>query len=106
MWASVIRSKQMGQMKSMFRSWPGIPDAEAPDAGTDEAAEDCDGCDDDPGPGEDTEGPEPGRGLFAGLGSPSDIVNWRENLKKYSEFDIGGKWILWGFSAHQQSALL
>ena len=27
------------------------------------------------------EGPEPGRGLFAGLGSPSDIVPWRETMK-------------------------
>ena len=71
-------------MKSMFRSWPGIPDAEAPDVGPDEAAE---VCDDDPGPGVDTEGPEPGRGLFAGLGSPSDIVNWRGNLKKISRSD-------------------
>ena len=74
MWASVIRSKQIGQMKSMLRSWPGTPDAEAPDDVPDEAPEDSD---DDPAPGVEREGPGPGRGLLAGLGSPSDIVTCR-----------------------------
>ena len=40
-----------------------------------------DASDDDPEPDVDREGPEPGRGLFAGLGSPSDIVPWRATLK-------------------------
>ena len=74
MWASVIKSKQIGQMKSMLRSWPGTPDAEAPDDVPDEAPEDSD---DDPAPGVEREGPGPGRGLLAGLGSPSDIVTCR-----------------------------
>ena len=64
----------------MLRSWPGTPDAEAPDDVPDEVP---DASDDDPetGVAVDREGPEPGRGLFAGLGSPSDIVPWRETMK-------------------------
>ena len=63
----------------MLRSWPGTPDAEeAPDDVPEEAP---DASDDDPEPDVDREGPEPGRGLFAGLGSPSDIVPWRATLK-------------------------
>ena len=70
----------------MLRSWPGTPDAEAPDDVPDEVP---DASDDDPETGVDREGPEPGRGLFAGLGSPSDIVPWRETMK-YVEgyFDV------------------
>ena len=64
----------------MLRSWPGTPDAEAPDDVPDEVP---DASDDEPDTGVvvDREGPEPGRGLFAGLGSPSDIVPWRETMK-------------------------
>ena len=45
-----------------------------PDDVPDEAPEDSD---DDPAPGVEREGPGPGRGLLAGLGSPSDIVTCR-----------------------------
>ena len=86
MWASVIRSKQIGQMKSMLRSWPGTPDAETPDEVPDEDS------DDEPAPGVEREGP--GRGLLAGLGSPSDIVTCRV-WKLFSGFAIDGKKIFW-----------
>ena len=72
----------------MLRSWPGTPDAEAPDDVPDEVP---DASDDDLDTGVvvDREGPEPGRGLFAGLGSPSDIVPCRETMKYVDRyFDV------------------
>ena len=62
----------------MLRSWPATPDAEAPDDVPDEVP---DASDDDPEPDVDREESEPGRGLFAGFGSPSDIVPWRATMK-------------------------